>query len=288
MNFGVRGQPPRGSFACGTRIVFATCRPTNSNNNRPTRLRKTLNKVLQPTGYRIGKLKELPPQAAPLETFHSFKYLRHNARRLEHLASLQLPLAGKTVLEVGAGTGDHSHFFLDRGCPMLITEARADNLQIIQQRYPQARVQALDMERPQLSSAEKFDIVYCYGLLYHLADPARALEFMAQRCREMLLLETCVSFGDDLQIHLCDEDPAEPSQAVSGRGCRPTRPWIFTELRRHFPFVYLPRTQPWHEEFPLDWSKSMAGLVRAVFIGSRQRLGNPSLINHVPAKQVRH
>lgn len=256
--------------------------------NRPTTLRKTLNKVLKPAGYRIGKLKELPPQAAPLETFHSFKYLRHNARRLEHLASLQLPLAGKSVLEVGAGAGDHSHFFLDRGCPMLITEAREENLQIIRQRYPQARAQALDMERPSLPGDEQFDIVYCYGLLYHLADPARAIEFMAQHCRELLLLETCVSFGDDLQIHLCVEDAAEPSQAVSGNGCRPTRPWIVEQLRRHFPFVYLPRTQPWHEEFPLDWAKPKAGLVRAVFIGSRQRLDNALLSDTIPATQARH
>ena len=49
-------------------------------------------------------------------TFHSWHYLRHNARRLEHLASLQIPIRGKSVLEIGAGIGDHSSYYLDRGC----------------------------------------------------------------------------------------------------------------------------------------------------------------------------
>ena len=245
---------------------------------------------MKPAGYRISKVREAPPNhPAPLTTFHSFHYLRHNARRLEHLASLQLPLAGKTVLEVGAGTGDHTHFFNDRGCQVLVTDARAENLDVIRQRYPQLTVRQLDMEQPQLPGDEKFDVVYCYGLLYHLSHPAQAIEFMARRSRGLLLLETCVSFGDDAQVNLCDEDPEEPSQAFSGRGCRPTRPWVFAEIRRYFPFSYMPRTQPWHEEFVLDWTgPAKAELVRAIFIGSREPLANELLVGEIPAKQTRH
>ena len=32
------------------------------------------------------------------------------------------------------------------------------------------------------------------------------------------------------------------------------RQWIFHELCRHFAHVYMPSTQPWHREFPLDWT----------------------------------
>src|ERR1700689_3147468 len=41
----------------------------------------------------------------PSYAFRSNQYLRHNARRLEHLASLRIPVAGMSVLEVGAGIG---------------------------------------------------------------------------------------------------------------------------------------------------------------------------------------
>jgi SAM-dependent methyltransferase len=258
---------------------------------RHTLSRKTINKLLEPTGYRISKFRtELPPaHPAPLDTFHSYDYLRHNARRQEHLASLGLPLTGRTVLEVGAGAGDHTHFFLDRGCSVVVTEARAENLEILKARYPQLQVRELDLEKAHLPGDEKFDIVYCYGLLYHLNDPAWAIEFMAQRCRGLLLLETCVSFGSDLQVNLCDEQSENPSQAFSGKGCRPTRPWVFAELHKRFPFVYMPRTQPWLEDFPLDWTApAPPSLTRSVFIGSRESLVNELLAAQIPVKQRRH
>ncbi len=258
---------------------------------RHTFSRKTFNKFIESTGYRISKFKTEPPPAhpAPLETFHSYACLRHNARRQEHLASLGLPIEGKTVLEVGAGAGDHTHFFIDRGCRVTVTEGRAENLAVLRERYPNLTVRELDMEKPQLPGDEKFDIVYCYGLLYHVNNPAEAIEFMAKRCRGMLLMETCVSYGSDLNVNLCDEDPENPTQAVSGKGCRPTRPWVLAELRKHFAHAYIPRTQPWLDDFPLDWTTpTPPGLVRSVFIGSREDLKNELLSPEVPAKQRRH
>jgi len=88
---------------------------------------------------------------APVSEFHSEAYLRHNARRLEHLASLCAPLAGRTVLEVGAGIGDHSHFYLDRGCVVTITEARSENLDVLRERYPGCDVRYLDLDDPRPS-----------------------------------------------------------------------------------------------------------------------------------------
>ena len=58
----------------------------------------------------------------PYGAFHSTPYLSHNARRLEHLASLNLPIHGSSVLEVGAGIGDHTTFYTDRGCAVVATE----------------------------------------------------------------------------------------------------------------------------------------------------------------------
>src|SRR5580704_12589348 len=51
--------------------------------------------------------------------FGSPWYQRHNQRRQEHLASLQLDLVSKSVLEVGAGVGDHTFYFLDRDCTVV-------------------------------------------------------------------------------------------------------------------------------------------------------------------------
>src|SRR5258706_7389962 len=56
--------------------------------------------------------------------FRSLGYLRHNQRRQEHLASLGLELADRSVLELGAGVGDHTTFFLDLGCTVTAVEPR--------------------------------------------------------------------------------------------------------------------------------------------------------------------
>lgn len=222
-------------------------------------------------------------------SFHSLHYQRHNQRRLEHLTSLSLPLAGRGVLEVGAGIGDHSSYFLDRHCSLTITEGRQRNVDIIRWRYPDLNCRLLNLDQPDPTFTEQFDIVYCYGLLYHLAHPVEALEYLADRCRSMLLLETCVHLGCEDTIHFHAEPAEAVENSVSGRGSRPSRQWVFRELRERFARVYLPTTQPWHEEFPVDWSVEPPNpfLVRAVFVASREAIDNPLLVEHIPDHQER-
>jgi hypothetical protein len=224
------------------------------------------------------------------KSFLSHHYQRHNQRRLEHLASLGLNITGLTVLEVGAGIGDQTSFFLDRDCRIVTSDARQENIEILRSRYPDVRVLHLDLDNPPLTFGKLFDIVYCYGLLYHLKNPTRAIEFMAYCCRKVLLLETCVSFGDEVLLNPCSEDAANPTQAISGMGCRPTRRWVYNQLKKYFEFVYLPITQPNHEEFPIDWTSPPPKkiLTRCVFIASRQTIVNKLLTEEIPMEQKRH
>jgi Methyltransferase domain len=232
----------------------------------------------------VGKL------VSPVRAFHSHHYLRHNARRLEHLASLRIPVAGSSVLEVGAGIGDHSHYYIDRECRITITEAREDNLEQIRGRYPDCKVEFLDMETPSQIAGGPFDVIHCYGLLYHLSRPQQALAFLSKQASGLLFLETCVSFGEAAEINPVAEARSDATQAVSGRGCRPTRAWLFQELGKLFEYVYVPRTQPCHEEFPLDWrapEKHKAALQRAVFVASRRELRNELLCASLLDQQLR-
>jgi Methyltransferase domain len=243
-----------------------------------------------PHVFRRKSRTEEPSKPSPTEIFHSLVYLRHNARVQEHLASLELPLAGRSVLELGAGIGDHSTFFLDRGCPMTIVEGRRENVDVIRERLPDEQVIRLDLDQPALELNGKWEIVYAYGLLYHLSEPAQAIRFMADRCDSLLLLQTCVTPGEACELNPVPEPIENPSQAISGTGCRPTRPWVKAELSMHFEHVYLTATQPWHEEFPVDWSAGAENgrLTRAVFVASRETLDNPLLTDEIPMTQRRH
>jgi hypothetical protein len=112
---------------------------------------------------------------------------------------------------------------------------------------------------------------------------------MSAWCSDLLLLETCVSFGVEAAVNPVGEDATDPSQSVRGLGCRPTRRWVIDVLRGEFSYVYVPLTQPWHSEFPLDWSNpaSPAQLTRAIFIASRRLIKNQLLVEELPDRQVR-
>lgn len=226
--------------------------------------------------------------------FHSVDYIRHNQRRLEHLASLGLDLTDKTVLEVGAGVGDHTSFYLDRGCSVLVTEGRYDNFAQLQLRYakePGAIVQFLDVDAP-FNLGKTFQIVHCYGLLYHLKCPAQAIQQMAGHCAGVMIIETCVSYGDDSAINPVKESEYDVTQALHGLGCRPTRRWVWERLSENFPYVYVTAYQPAHKEFPLQWTGdhvSSNDLTRSVFVASRYNLGeNLNLVAYLPKMQLRN
>jgi SAM-dependent methyltransferase len=199
-----------------------------------------------------------------------------------------LELANQRVLELGAGIGDHTPFFLERGCSVVVTEAREENILILKERYPELEVAYLNMDAPQ-GFDETFDIVYCYGLLYHLQHPQEAIEFMAKRTQKLLLLETCVSFGDEEAINRVQEAVKDPTQSYQGVGSRPTRPWVFHRLKHYLPYVYVPLTQPDHEEFPMDWERPdlhNAPLARSIFIASRVLLKSHLLVQQLPITQA--
>jgi Methyltransferase domain len=222
--------------------------------------------------------------------FLSPDYQRHNISRLQHLESLGLDLVGKSVLEVGAGVGDHSLFYLYRNCRVLPVEGRASLARALSERLGiEVKIVDLDREPEKLEQFGHFDLVHCYGLLYHLSDPVRLLSAVS-RVGDCLLLETCVSFGGDLSLNKCKERRSVPSQALHGEGCRPTREWIFDQLKRLYQYVYATRTQPRHHEFPIDWT-GPAGestlLNRAVFVASHNPICNPNLVTELPQKQPR-
>jgi hypothetical protein len=224
----------------------------------------------------------------PQDVFWSTHYLRHNQRRQEHLATLGLSLAGQTVLEVGAGIGDHTSFFVDRGCSVTVTESKDRNLAVLRDRYPGFDVRQLDLNKPPRDAID-VDIVYCYGTLYHLEHPGIAIAWMARCARRMLLLETCVAAGEADQLYPFDEPAGDPENAASGRGCRPTRSWLRRELAAGFSHVYVPLTQPWHEEFPLDWTRpelASQPLIRTVFVATHRAIANPMLTEELPMTQV--
>lgn len=198
------------------------------------------------------------------------------------------------MLEVGAGVGDLTTFFTDRGCSVITTEVREHNLDALRKRFHEnkvVRIQPLDMDALEGAQVETCDIVFCYGLLYHLIRPAEALAFLAGRTRDLLLVETVVKMGDADEMVLVEEGTEMANLSMRGQGSRPTRRWMFNQLKRLMPHVYVPVHQPWHEEYTNEW-KEMPGdevvITRTTFVGSQRPIENPRLTTELRSHQERH
>lgn len=220
--------------------------------------------------------------------FDKMKLTGINKARMEHLASLPLDLEGRTVLEVGSGVGLLTEFFEKRNCRILSTDARKINVEEQRRRFPNRHVEIADLsEAGSHDGFGAFDVVFCYGTLYHLSNPALAIKDLATVCKGILLLETCVWPHDNGRINPVAEPAQALDQSVEGVGCRPARDWVLAELKKYFPHVYITATQPDHPDFPLKWPAGDADrLSRSVFVASRKPLNSQLLVEELPDKQL--
>jgi len=220
-----------------------------------------------------------------IELFASPGYQNINRARMEHLASLGLEIEGRTVLELGAGVGDLTEFWLKRKCEVVSVEGRNENIIELCRRWPGVTAVRADVGHARWCSSQ--DVVFAYGILYHLSAPDIAIANWASTCKDLFLLSTCVTpdWAQAEGVHYVNENSEDPTASMSGKGCRPTRRWLWGALERHMLYVYCPRTQPEHEEFPVDWTrKSTDGLTRAVFVASSRPLDNPLLSPELPMR----
>jgi hypothetical protein len=229
------------------------------------------------------------------QIFRTMSYIRHNQRRLEHLSSFKFDLHNKKILELGAGIGDHTHFYLDRKCKVISLEAREENVEVLKKEFIHENVKIYKHNLEEAfyeaykNDLQDVDFIHCYGLLYHLKNPLTLIKECSKLSNSILLLETCVSYGTGENLNLCIEQKDLASQSFSGEGCRPSREWVFNNLKRNYKYVYMSISQPNHREFPLDWHKKDEdiSLSRAVFVASNKEIFDPQLVPFVVNKHTR-
>lgn len=198
----------------------------------------------------------------PLETFHDPNYLRINKSRFEHFDWMGLDVAGKSVLEVGAGIGDHTLFLSERGATVTPLEAREENLEIIRFRFPDLTTIKTDLDNEEHLKALaskftfKFDMVYAYGILYHLTQPEPALDFF-RVMSDLLVMDTCVvkTTLEDDTVEYRPEDREQSHFGIHGLGMWPGYAWLMEQIRKRWAHVYFPTMIPSHPAFVENWDK---------------------------------
>jgi SAM-dependent methyltransferase len=224
------------------------------------------------------------PSGGGVECFDTPEALELNRARLDHLRSLELPLRGKRVVDVGCGVGHLAQFFVEQGCDVLCVDGRKENIERLRELYPGLKARVFDLEKDSLEDLGRFDVVFAYGVLYHLEEPFRALRGLASICDDLLLLETMIA-DHPLPLVRMTEETSTYSQALQNVGSRPTPSFIVLALRSAgFRHVYAPRIPPAHRDFRFSWISDLSDSrdghpLRCTFVASRRALSNPSVLS---------
>lgn len=169
---------------------------------------------------------------------------------LERLvASWQSVLGLRTALDIGCGVGYFAATLRDLGLQVTAADGRADNVAEARRRHPGVDFHVADAEEQSLSTLGTFDLVLCFGLLYHLENPLRAMRNLRTLTGKVLLIESmCVPEGRPF-LFLMDEGEVE-DQSLRAVSCYPTEGAIVKmSYRAGYPHVYRFRELPDHEEF---------------------------------------
>jgi hypothetical protein len=111
---------------------------------------------------------------------------------------------------------------------------------------------------------------------------------LAEICKGLILLETCVSLGDNDEIIFL-RDFVSNNQALSDIGCQPTRLSVMNQLKKYFGHAYITKIQPDHSDFPSDWVYPDINLLyRSVFVGSKSPLQNTMLTEDFPHQKTKY
>lgn len=196
-----------------------------------------------------------------------------NEARIKHLDSLNLNLKTKKILETGCGgKGDITKYLLNQTQDITLNDCRIDNIKnLLENINKNLKYNTWDLNND-LPSDEIFDIIICYGTLYHLTKPDIAIKNLSKICKDYLIISTCVNGNDDNQINIVDEGNF-PTQGKDGYGCRPGRQFVYSNLQKHFNYVYTLKTQPNHKDYPLEFPSNNE-VNRCIFIGSHNKIDN--------------
>lgn len=216
--------------------------------------------------------------------FDAPSYKSITIARLEHLASLHLPFQNKAVIDLGCGIGRLSEFLVKQGANLLSVDGREENIQQLRMFYPAMKAEVLDLETDEWLKFGPFDIVFCYGILYHLANPYQFIRDAASVCKEMLLIETCVTNSLEPIVTIVQERSEVYSQSIHAAGCSPSPTYVtFCLKKANFPFIYTPRDKPNHPEYHYHPDNSYSRfqnnhLIREIFIASKHQLESEALV----------
>lgn len=165
------------------------------------------------------------------------------------LGELKEKLGLRSAIDVGCGLGYFAGLLSSMGFDVVGLDGRSENADEAQRRFPKIRFHCLSAEDPEIVRLGLFDLVFCFGLVYHLENPFLAIRNLSMMTKRLLLVEGVMYPGDEPSMTLIDEGSSD-DQGLCHIAFYPTEACLVKMLyRAGFPCVYEVVKKPDHPDY---------------------------------------
>ena len=169
--------------------------------------------------------------------------LRRIVKRLKPALGLS------NAVDAGCGVGFFSQTLAECGLCTCGFDARAQNIEEARRRFPGIPFEQADVEAREISQLGRFDLVLCFGLLYHLENPLQAIRNLRAITDKCLVLES-MCLPEDRCSLLLRQDPRQDDQSLTEMSCYSSESSLIKMLYRSgFAKVYRVTPLPDHDDF---------------------------------------
>jgi SAM-dependent methyltransferase len=182
----------------------------------------------------------------------------------------------RSCLDVGCGVGWFTARLATRGLRVEGLDGRPANLEEARRRVPGVVFHGLDIQAPNdTAGLPSYDLVVCFGLLYHTENPFQVVRNLRRLTRNVLLLESIVIPGESPTAWLVTESDNE-TQGLTTYALIPTRACLLKMLEAAgFPYRYEYAGSIAHEDFTESAARHRR---RRFFVASRVPLKADQLV----------
>jgi len=153
------------------------------------------------------------------------------------------------ALDAGCGVGFFSQTLSECGLNVCGFDGRAENVTEARRRFPRIPFEQGDIENRTILQLGRFDLVLCFGLLYHLENPVLAIRNLRGLTEKCLLLES-MCLPEEKPSMLLREEPNQRDQSLTDVAFYPSEGSLVKMLyRASFKMVYRLIAQPDHDDF---------------------------------------
>ncbi len=173
-----------------------------------------------------------PAAATPFDQLHYLQLIKARGATLCSVAHKLRPLFGlATALDVGCGVGFFSKMLAEMQFSVAAFDGRAENVAEARRRFPTIPFEAADIQDSAVRTLGSFDLVLCFGLLYHVENPFSAIRNLRALTGKCLLVESMCIPGERSEL-LLREEPCVDDQSLTDMACYPSESILVKMLYR--------------------------------------------------------